>query len=102
MDGDFWQSFEGLDREALLQQTLQALTQHGQPMTLAELAAALPPGQHDLETLALWLSMAREAGIELLDGEEQLETQDGEHSWTFTVPRVALDGAQLAQTNWEL
>jgi hypothetical protein len=34
-------------------------------MTLAELAQALPPGEHDLETLALWLAMAREAGVPL-------------------------------------
>lgn len=102
MESDFWQSFEGLDREALLQETLQALAQHGQPMTLAELAKVLPPAQHDLETLALWLSMAREAGIELQDEQEQISTQDGEQAWSFTVPRVALDGAQLAQIHWEL
>ena len=102
MEGDFWQSFEGLDREALLQTTLQVLAQHGQPMTLAELAAALPPGAHDLETLALWLAMAREAGVALQDGEEQIDAQDGAQSWRFTVPRVALDGTQLAQMDWEL
>ena len=102
MESDFWQSFEGLDREALLQETLQALAQHGQPMTLAELAKVLPPAQHDLETLALWLSMAREAGIELQDEQEQISTQDGEQAWSFTVPCVALDGAQLAQIHWEL
>ena len=102
MESDFWQSFEGLDREALLQQTLQLLAQHGQPMTLAEPAAALPPAGHDLETLALWLSMAREAGIELQDAQEQVDTQDGEQSWRFTVPRVALDAARLAPIDWEL
>lgn len=102
MEGDFWQSFEGLDREALLQQTLQLLAQYDQPMTLAQLAAALPPAGHDLETLALWLSMAQEAGIDLQDVHEQIDTQDDEKSWRFTVPRVALDAAQLAHINWEL
>lgn len=104
MDGDFWQSFEGLDREALLQQTLKVLLQHGGPMTLAELAAALPPGQHDLETLALWLSMAREAGIEISDAgdNEQIDTHDDGQTWRFTVPHVMLDGAQLAAMDWEL
>ena len=102
MESDFWQSFEGLDREALLQNTLQTLVQQGQPMSVAELAKALPPGSHDLETLALWLSMAREAGMEFQDGEEQVTTRDGERSWSFTVPRVALDGAQLTQIDWEL
>lgn len=41
MEGDFWQSFEGLDREALLQQTLQLLAQYDQPMTLAQLCAGV-------------------------------------------------------------
>ena len=71
-------------------------------MTLAALAAALPLGAHDLETLALWLTMAREAGMELQQGEEHIDTQDGSQHWRFTVPRVALDGAQLAQMAWEL
>ena len=71
-------------------------------MTLAELAAALPPGEHDLETFALWLAMAREAGVALQLGEEHIETQDGDEHWRFTVPHVALDGAQLPQREWEL
>jgi hypothetical protein len=70
-------------------------------MTLAELAAALPPGEHDLEALALWLSLAREAGMDLEPREEQIDTQDGIQQWRFTVPCVALDGVQLAQMNWE-
>ena len=70
--------------------------------TLAQLAAALPPGQHDLETLALWLAMAREAGVELQPGEEPIDTQDGGRHWRFTVPRVTLDGAHLAHMDWEL
>ena len=102
MEGEFWQAFEGLDREALLHDTLQVLAQSSQPMTLAALAAALPPGAHDLETLALWLAMAREAGMELQEGEEQIDTQDGGQHWRFSVPRVALDGAQLAHMTWEL
>ena len=102
MDSEFWQAFEGLDREAVLQQTLQVLAERGQPMTLAELAQALPPGAHDLETLALWLAMAREAGVDFDAGEEQIDTQDGSQHWRFSVPRVALDGAQLAHMTWEL
>jgi len=102
MEGEFWQAFEGLDREALVRDTLQVLAHSGQPMTLAQLAAALPPGKHDLETLALWLAMAHEAGIELHAGEEQIETQDGDQHWRFTVPCVALDGRQLQQMEWEL
>lgn len=106
MEGEFWQAFEGLDREALLQRTLALLAQQGRPMTLAELAAALPPGAHDLETLALWLAMAREAGAEPQAGEEQIDTHDDSQGaaphWRFHLPRVALDGAQLAQITWEM
>jgi hypothetical protein len=102
MDNEFWQAFEGLDRDALVQRTLQTLADRGQPMTLAELAAALPPGEHDLETFALWLAMAREAGVELQRGEEQIDTEDCGQRWRFTVPHVALDGAQLAQLDWEV
>lgn len=102
MDSEFWQAFEGLDRDALVQRTLQTLAEQGQPMTLAELAAALPPGEHDLETFALWLAMAREAGVALQPGEEQIDTGDGGQHWRFTVPRVALDSAQLAHREWEL
>ena len=102
MDSEFWQAFEGLDRDALVQRTLQTLAERGQPMTLSELATALPPGEHDLETFALWLAMAREASVELQPGEEHIDTEDGSQQWRFTVPRVALDGAQLAQREWEL
>ena len=103
MESEFWQAFEGLDREALLQQTLDLLKARGEPMSLAQLAAALPPGEHDLETLALWLSMAQEAGLAMTaPAQEQLITRDGEQAWRFTVPQVALDSASLAQIDWEL
>ena len=103
MESEFWQAFEGLDREALLQQTLALLQERGEPMSLAQLAQALPPGEHDLETLALWLSMAQEAGLAMApQAQEQLTTRDGEQTWRFTVPQVALDSASLAQIDWEL
>lgn len=105
VEDEFWHAFEGLDRQALLAQTLQTLEQHGQPMTLAALAQALPPGEHDLETLALWLALARESGAAFEAGQkEQLVTHD-EHQhqqWRFTVPRVALAPQALRGTDWEL
>ena len=99
---DFWLAFDGLDRYALLEQTLETLLQKGEPMTLAELARQLPPGVHDLETLALWISMAREAGLAIDDDSEQIETEDGAQRWRFTVPRVQMDGAALGRVEWEL
>ena len=46
--------------------------------------------------------VAREAGVALQLGEEHIDTQDGDAHWRFTVPQVALDGAQLAHREWEL
>jgi hypothetical protein len=103
VDDEFWQAFEGLDREALLAQTLQTLEQSGQPMTLAALAQALPLGAHDLETLSLWLTLARESGAELGAGQvEYILTEDQGQAWRFTVPRVALDAVALRAANAEL
>lgn len=96
VEDEFWQAFEGLDREALLTQTLQALEHSGQPMTLAALALALPPGAHDLETLTLWLALARESGAVFNDGQqEQITIRNQEGEWHFTVPRVALEADVL-------
>ena len=102
IEDEFWQAFEGLDRQALLAHTLAVLEQHGQPMTLAQLAEALPPGAHDLEALTLWLSVAQEAGLAGDAGQppaqEHLTTSDPQHPaqhWRFSVPRVLLDAAAV-------
>ena len=96
LEEEFWQAFEGLDRDALLAQTLQTLEHSGQPMTLAALARALPPGVHDLETLSLWLTLARASGAAFDAGqEEHITTQDTAGAWRFTVPCVALEAAAL-------
>jgi len=103
VEDEFWQAFEGLDREALLTQTLQALEHSSQPMTLAALAQALPPGAHDLETLTLWLALARESGAVFEDGQqEQVTTRNQEGEWHFTLPRVALDAHALRAVNLDL
>jgi hypothetical protein len=106
VEDEFWQALEGLDRQALLQQTLAVLEQSNQPMTLAALAEALPPGEHDLEALTLWMAVAREAGTDWGDGQEQITTADPQKSpreqWRFTVPRVVLDAAAVrsVQADW--
>lgn len=102
LDEEFWAAFEGLNREAMLQDTLAALSGKGQPMTLAELASCLPMN-YDLETLSLWIAMAREAGIEILADTECLQVEDADGSlWQYLVPVTRLDGDVLAAIDWEL
>ena len=103
LEDEFWDALDGLDREALVQNTLALLSKEGRALTLSELAQRLPP-THDLETLALWLGMAREAGIEIeptLTEEVQLIDEDQEH-WLFTVPVASLTNEDLCDLEWEL
>ena len=103
LEDEFWDALDGLDREALVQNTLALLAKEGRALTLSELAQRLPP-THDLETLALWLGMAREADIEIeptLTEEVQLIDEDQEH-WLFTVPIASLTNEDLCDLEWEL
>jgi len=99
---DFWDAFNGLDREALIQQTLQVLAKEKRSVGLAELAALLPP-VHDLETFAIWIGMAREAGIEVIDSQRECaELSDGEgRCWRFNLPTTHLDIEVLMDIDWE-
>lgn len=99
---DFWDAFNGLDRQALIQQTLHLLAQEQRPVSLAELATLLPP-LHDLETFAIWISMAREAGINVQDEQrEYVELNDGVNRWRFNLPLTGLDIQSLKDIDWEL
>jgi hypothetical protein len=90
MDAEFWQAYYSLDRAGLFAMTLEYLSQQGEPVTLGELARALPP-THDLETLAYWLAMARQAGIAIDDSHESFELLSAESQRTrFTVPALRL------------
>ena len=103
LDEEFWAAFDGLDREALLRDTLDTLAKAGKPLTLAELAAQLPP-THDLDTLAMWIAMAREAGIDIDETAEEaltLRDDDGQQ-WRFRLPRAELEFAALHAIKWEL
>ncbi len=87
---DFWQALAGLDRHALLERTLAAVQVQGQPMPLTALAKALPLGEHDLETLALWLTL----GSAPAPGEHCQLHHDG---WRFTLPAVTITEAAVTQ-----
>ena len=96
VDDDFWRSFASLDRYALVRETLALLKRSGRALSIAELAAFLPP-TNDLESLTVWLTMAREAGIVFREEAEAVEVvcSDGPRcdfrfrSWS-SVPRRCL------------
>lgn len=102
VDDDFWQSFAALDRQALVRETLTLLKQSGQALSIAELAGHLPP-THDLESLTVWLTMAREAGIVFRDGAEAVEVvcSDGPRL-RFQVPLVWLSADTVPDREWEI
>ncbi|MEM6915073.1 MAG: DUF3375 family protein [Verrucomicrobiota bacterium] len=98
---DFWKAFQALDRTQLFEDTLATLKESGEPLTIARLAELLPP-THDLENLAYWLGMAREAGILLSEEVEQIDLEDEtEGYFRFVVPRIDLDFEQASNLNTE-
>jgi hypothetical protein len=102
IDDDFWSSFDGLDREALVRDTLAVLALSGQTMGIAKLARELP-SMHDLETIALWLSMAREAEAPIDESVETVDVVDREGGLLrFYVPTVALSAEALEGIEWEV
>jgi hypothetical protein len=99
---DFWAALDGLDRDALVQKTLELLQKTGGTMSIANLAQHLPP-THDLESIALWLSMSREADVRIDEETERVDVRgfDGA-TLRFSVPRVHLTFEALAGIEWEL
>ncbi|TKI03510.1 DUF3375 domain-containing protein [Martelella alba] len=99
---DFWDAFDGLDREALVHQTLQVLAKENRPIGLAELAKLMPP-VHDLETFAVWIGMAREAGIDIIDSQRELaELRDEKgRRWRFNLPTTGLESQAFIKIDWE-
>jgi len=101
MDDDFWSAFDALDQRALVEQTRRLLADEGRAMTIAEIARRLAPS-HDLEALALWLTIALEAELPIADKEE-LELCDRQGKRTrFTLPRVALDAESVVGIELDL
>ena len=95
MDCELWQALRALNRADLFESTLAHLKATGQPLTIGGLAAALPP-THDLETLAYWLAIAREAGLEIDERTESIDLQNESTGWTrFRVPAVELEYAAV-------
>ena len=102
IDDDFWWAFDTLDRRELIEKTIKLLIATNKPMTIAELSEQLPPS-HDLETLALWLSMAQEAGLPITREIEDIDIEDRDgHQLRFHLPRVELTDKALQSIDWEL
>lgn len=101
IEEDFWASLDSLDREALVRDSIATIRASEGPIGLPELAERLPP-THDLETLALWLGMAREADCVVSDARDSLEvtTRDA-RQLRFDVPSVTLDPAAFEHFEWE-
>ncbi len=101
IEDEFWSSLDSLDREALVRDTVDVMRASDEPLSLAALAQRLPP-THDLETLALWLGMAREAACVIGTERETLDviTRD-EQALRFEVPLLALDPVSFENFEWE-
>lgn len=102
-DEDFWDSLDTLDRRALFDETRQLLNDRGVAMSIGDLANALPPETHDLETITFWLSLARQAEVVVHEQAEQFELRRGaEERVRFRVPHVELTSDALASATWEI
>ena len=81
----------------LFESTIAYLRAAGKPLTIGQLASALPP-THDLETLSYWLAMARQAGIEIDEQTETIDLLNEDDDWTrFHVPTVELNSAAVEE-----
>lgn len=101
IDEDFWLAFHGLDRQALLDETLKLIECSPESLSISALAVRLPP-THDLETVALWVSLAREANVTFDGSREELDITAGDGTLLrFNVPKVAFTAADVRNFEWE-
>jgi len=102
MGEDFWAAFDGLDRQKLFEQTIEVLQSTGRSLSVGELAGLLPPS-HDLEALAYWLGMAREAEVHFGKEREAVEIPgDGSEHARFDIPLVFMDAVTAGQVKPEV
>jgi hypothetical protein len=95
MGDEFWQAYYALNRAQLFESTIAYLRESGKPLTIGGLTHALPP-THDLETLAYWLAMAREAGIKIDDTLESVDiSNEADGDTRFYVPAVEIGFDQV-------
>ena len=91
IEDDFWESFDSFDEEKTIKETLALLAKTKSPMSISDLVKYLSPTTHDLETISLWVWMAREASIPISSEREEFEIIDEENRKTlFRVPKIML------------
>ena len=101
VDDDFWASFDTLDRQALFDETRALLASTGSTISISEIAERLPP-THDLETIAFWLSLARQADLPFEQFVEAIDVSINENlALKFSLPRVELNFEALQGVHWE-
>jgi len=98
MPEDFWEAFDSLDRQQLFDDTSQLLHRDLRPFSLGQLAEALPP-THDLETLAYWIGMAREADVNFSADTEVVDITGDSSVTRFTAPLIFLDSHAIEKVN---
>lgn len=101
IEEEFWSSLDSLDRQALVNDTVRTMQASDRPLSLADLAQKIPP-THDLESLAVWLGMAREAGCDFGEPRETIDIAGpDDRRLRFHVPLLALDPAAFERFAWE-
>ncbi len=102
LDDGFWQGFDGLNQAALYSKTIELL-QHSEQtfMTISDLCKAIPP-THDLESIALWLSMAMASEtVDTLQEQVDIEQND-KTTVQFTVPTIKLTNKAINNIEFEI
>lgn len=102
IEADFWEAFDSLDREGLIDDTFTYVQQQESPVSLGQLAQHFRP-QHDLEALALWLNLAQEAGSHTIEKDIETFEFTNENGTTLRchTPKVSLTEQDLSTVNLE-
>jgi len=105
LDDDFWQGFDGLDQAMLYSKTVELL-EHSEQSSLAisDLCRAIPP-THDLESIAIWLSMAMasDTKVHTKQATEQVDIeQNNKTTIRFTVPKIKLTKLAISNIEFEI
>ncbi|MDP0496537.1 MAG: DUF3375 family protein [Verrucomicrobiota bacterium JB024] len=101
LEEDFVACDDDLDTLVLYQNTLDYLRKNRSSHRLSELATALPP-EYDVETLAYWLALAREAECQVGPDMETFTLEyEYERAVDFTAPLLALDAEAVSAVDPE-